>query len=265
MLTIMLHRVLPELRADCYYTQRGTAISRRQLEILLNESQRRGLPLVTSRPVNGQPAICLTFDDGYADNAWAFDRILKAGGRAWLFPVKTYVQQRFSVMDDFAAQLRMYAEEQSSFDLARVRQIIRQVTPNRYRYWRERLTSITQDRCDAELFLNEKDLKQYSAAGIEMGLHGVTHRIWSNLSWSELAWEIRESEDWLTELTGTRPLGACFPHGKEPSEQAVTSLLSAYDCFGVDKPYSQNQVIRRFWLRETHHIGTVLDDYLRRK
>jgi len=261
----MLHRILPKLNADCYYSERGMAISQRQFEMLLDESQRRGLPLVTRRPEKKQPALCLTFDDGYADNSWAFDRIIERDGCAWLFPVKTYVQQNFSVTDDFAAQLKASPKEYSELDLVRLRRIIRRLTPKRYRYWRRRVAAIEIDRCSSDLFLSEEDLQEYSALGIQMGLHGVTHRIWSCLRWKELAWELRESENWLYGLTGVRPTGACFPHGQAPSKRALNSLLNVYDCFGVDKPYKQDQIIRRFWLRETHQISAVLDDYLRKQ
>ncbi|WMP19032.1 polysaccharide deacetylase family protein [Thiothrix lacustris] len=263
MLTLMLHRVMPQMITHDYYVRRGTAISQQKFIELLDAIAEREIPIVLSK--NDQPeraSVCLTFDDGYADNAWAFEQLLQRNLQAWLFPVKNYVIERFSVIDDIASQMTVCPSSTEWLSEPRTRNILMRLQPERYRWLRSCWLGIDIDRCSNSLFLTESEVRHYALQGIHLGIHGVTHRIWSSLSEYQLKKEIEQCHDWIQSLTGIAPLAACFPHGKAPTENIMQSVLADYQCFGVDKNYLNSSIERRMWLMESTDIRKKLDEYL---
>lgn len=262
MLTLMLHRVLPGPASDNYYYRRGTAISREKFLSLLAAIEDRGLPLVTRPPGDTEKAVCLTFDDGYADVAWALDKLLERDASAWLFPVMKFAQTGFSVMDDLAAWIDARPAFRVLEGQPRVRSVARRLDAARYKRLRQRLLGVSADRCDPELFLSEEKLSGYSSRGIRLGVHGVTHKIWTSLGSRLFDLEIYPAVRWLNNLSDTAPEAFCLPHGKAPETKQTRRLNRLGLCFGVDHEYEEPGIIKRRWIQESTDIGLLLEAYL---
>ncbi|WP_367142342.1 polysaccharide deacetylase family protein [Marinobacter sp. HL-58] len=80
-------------------------------------------------------------------------------------------------------------------------------------------------------------------------MHGLSHRVWTDLSSRELQQEVSGSIHWLSCLGHFKPSAICMPHGKINSR--VYQALETYGLplVGVDHKYKQ-PVIRRSWVKE---------------
>lgn len=252
---LMLHRVLPVFDADNYYFQRKTAISWQRFMTLLDEIEAKGLvTLPASALAHAIPdsAIFLTFDDGYIDNVEAFDEILRRKMTATLFPVKQFVQQGFSPIDDMAQHF-MNADSipediKHSLLTGRLKRLLRSIASHRYRRLRQRWFNIEQD--SPGIFMNEKQIRFYSERGIELGIHGVSHRVFTQLGTTRLLSELSESARWLEYLGQKSKPPLCFPHGK--FNHSVLNLASGFSSvyLTVDQQTEGGGVWRRMWVVE---------------
>lgn len=65
-----------------------------------------------------------------------------------------------------------------------------------------------------ELVMGPAELKEFAAHPlVSLGAHTVTHRKLCRLPAEGAAGEMRESADWLADLTGQRPLAIAYPYG----------------------------------------------------
>ena len=263
--TLMLHRVLPQLQAGGYYLRRGTAIDAACFHRLLDALEHSGARTVTPLDVDdddddddgdGQRCrVCITFDDGYADIAPALDALLARGMCATIFAVKEYCVNNFSPIDDAAAWLDATTDAPpqliASLTDGAMKKRMRNLSSRRYRRLRERLFGLG-DHPDAAQFLTERQLRDYHARGVAIGIHGCTHRVWSNLSAPQLRAEIEQAANWLRGI-GVRDIaGLCFPHGRHRTLcdlGPAVARLAAVGVFGVDAPYADPAVTRRIWIR----------------
>tara|TARA_B100000519_G_scaffold201404_1_gene216847 strand:+ start:620 stop:1408 length:789 start_codon:yes stop_codon:yes gene_type:complete len=62
-------------------------------------------------------------------------------------------------------------------------------------------------------FVNEKRIVMASEAGMEIGVHGTTHRMLSNCSNDEIIWEFKNCREYLESLTGQNIISASMPGG----------------------------------------------------
>jgi len=224
MKTLMLHRVLPR-RTDNYYFRRGTAISFDQFRRLLDALEAHGwqsvTPLDSARSLDGDATadrrVCITFDDGYADNARAFDELLARDLRATVFVVKDFVVDNFSPIDDMAAWLDDAPDAPAGLtaspESGRIKMMLRNLSAQRYRRLRARHFAV-DDHANAASFLTEQQLRRYHSRGIAIGIHGCSHRVWSRLPAAKLRVEIIDAARWLRGLGVERIAGLCFPHGQ---------------------------------------------------
>lgn len=266
----MLHRVLPR-RVDNYYFRRGTAISfdhfRRLLDAL--ETHRRlGVTPLSSHDdrAAADRRVCITFDDGYADNAAAFDELLARGLRATLFVVKDFIVDNFSPIDDMAARLDdapdVPAALAASLETGRIKKMLRNMSAQRYRHLRARHFA-AEDHKHAARFLTEQQLRDYHRRGIAIGIHGGTHRVWSRLPAARLRAEINQTARWLRELGVDRIAGLCFPHGQYRCCENLgdeIAQLAAVGLFGVDKKYADPAVTPRIWVKQDTDVGRLFAD-----
>lgn len=262
MLTLMLHRVLAGVPSEHYYYRRGTAISQSKFLALLRTIEDHNLPIVTEPEGSPDKAVCLTFDDGYADAGWALERLLERDASAWVFPVMQYAQEGFSVMDDLAAWIDARFQLRALEENPRVRHLARRLNVARYRRLRKRFLGLAVDRCDPALFLSELKLAGFAARGIRLGVHGVTHRIWPSLGERLFEQEIEPALRWLRGLGEAAPERFCLPHGKVPAVQMLHQLNHLGICLGVDRKYEEPGIIRRHWVKEYTDIGALLEAYL---
>lgn len=242
---LMLHRVLEQYDPNNYYYQRGTAISWQRFNTCL-------LWAVECRE-QGLPGPVFSFDDGYADNEPAIKALLSAGLPVVLFPVRDFVLTGFSPIDDMAArlnqgELELSAKLRASLIGGKLKACLAKLNADQYRAYRQRWFAIDEDASSAA-FLSELQLRELVSMGLQLGVHGVSHRIWTEISPADLHAEIQGSLEWLSSLGCKHPFGLCMPHGKINVD--VYQALSAYSLplFGVDQDYPF-AVLRRRWLKE---------------
>lgn len=72
---------------------------------------------------------------------------------------------------------------------------------------------ITKDFIGREGFIDEKGIMMASEAGMEIGVHGITHRMLSNCSNDEIIWEFSHCKQYLESLTGQKVVSASMPGG----------------------------------------------------
>jgi len=72
---------------------------------------------------------------------------------------------------------------------------------------------ITKDFIGREGFIDEKGIMMASEAGMEIGVHGTTHRMLSNCSNDEIIWEFSHCKQYLESLTGQKVVSASMPGG----------------------------------------------------
>ena len=72
---------------------------------------------------------------------------------------------------------------------------------------------VTKDFIGREGFIDEKGIMMVSEAGMEIGVHGTTHRMLSNCSNDEIIWEFSHCKHYLESLTGQTVVSASMPGG----------------------------------------------------
>ena len=73
---------------------------------------------------------------------------------------------------------------------------------------------ITKDFIGREGFVDEKNIIMAAEAGMEIGVHGTTHRMLSNCSIDEIIWELSNCRQYLESLTGQKVISASMPGGE---------------------------------------------------
>ena len=251
----MLHRVLPVFDKNNYYFQRGTAISWQRFIDLLDQIEKRQLKtaVISDLSNNQENTVYLTFDDGYKDNAQAFDEILKRGMVATLYPVKNFIETDFSPIDNMAHYLMQYP--QIDFDLkqslisGRLKHLLRKLSVKRYCYLRSKWFGLNENNKRESIFLTTEQLKKYVKKGIELGIHGCSHRTFTTLSKEQLKQELVTAKDWLTSLGNKNHFSICFPHGQYNQEVIQFCLGYSKLLLGVDTK-TINPVLRRIYIKE---------------
>ena len=254
---LMLHRVLPEHDPDNYYFERDTAISWNRFTCLLDQIEAERLQTLPvsalGRASNGR-SVFITFDDGYADNADALNEILKRGMKATLFPVKQFIQEGFSPIDDMAFHLMEHndvpSELYSSLMSGRLKKLLRRLSVHKYRYLRRKWFGLVEDASPKDLFLTDQQLADFVSRGVELGIHGSSHRIFTSMSDSDLLQELSESKDWLNSIGVNGRLSICFPHGShDPRTSKICSNFGEF-LLGVDALPTCGSVQRRIHIKE---------------
>ncbi len=255
----MLHRVLPEFAPNNYYFLRKTAISWQCFIGFLDKIESMNWqvkPLSTIKFCNPKRDVFISFDDGYADNHFALHEIHRRGMSATLFPVKIFSQTNFSPIDDMAHHL-MKSEisnttKKSLLD-GRLKRLIRKLDPLQYRRLRKDWFEVNEDAQHGQLFMSETDLKYWCKSGIELGIHGTSHRVFTSLTPQQLNKELTISRTWLYSLGAQACLPICFPHGKYNNQ--VIKQCNKFTSFliGVDAEKSSPSVYRRIQICENNN------------
>lgn len=257
----MLHRVIEHYDEDDYYFQRKTAISwNKFIELLdlieMNSWKTKPISNITMGFTDQD--VFITFDDGYEDNCNALDELIRRGMTATVFPVKDFSLTGFSPIDDMAQHVMASNDITPSLLQSllggRIKKLLRGMSALRYRYYRKHWFSITIDADNSDLFMSEQQLKRYCAQGIELGIHGRSHRAFINLTSSELYSELIGSLNWLKSLGSMSAVSICFPHGKHNEQviklsQSVGQILLGVDCDTLD-----SAVLRRVHVTEDYNV-----------
>lgn len=257
----MLHRVLKSYDPNNYYFQRNTAISWKRFLNLLDEIQKNDW---ITRPISyissgySSKDIFITFDDGYSDNRDAIDEILRRGMVATIYPAMDFVKNRFSPIDDMAHHLMaepvISKEISESLLNGRLKKILRAISAPRYRYLRNKWFGIKLDAINPSLFMTEELLIHYSKSGVELGIHGISHRVFTQLPKSTLINEITDSVNWILNLTNISPKSICFPHGKHDIGVVALSLKHTNLLLGVEGGSFCTPVLPRIHIKEHENV-----------
>jgi len=98
--------------------------------------------------------------------------------------------------------------------------------------------------------LDADGIREAAAAGMEIGSHGLRHVDLTTVDEGELAREVGESRALLAELTGTPPVGFCYPYGAvDPRAiRTVRHTGYAYACAVDPGPHAGPHALPRAYI-----------------
>ena len=114
---------------------------------------------------------------------------------------------------------------------------------------------ITKDFVGRQGFVDEKGIIMASEAGMEIGVHGTTHRMLSNCSNDEIIWEFRNCRKYLESLTGQNIISASMPGGDWNKNIASCAKDAGFKnlCIstpGINYPYTNSYKLKRIAIKE---------------
>jgi len=80
-------------------------------------------------------------------------------------------------------------------------------------------------------YMSDEQLRQLTVDGHVVGVHGHSHRPFSELD-EELHDDVARNVDYIGQATGRRPDWVCYPYGRKtaiPDEEALADLFSSFD------------------------------------
>lgn len=184
-------------------------------------------------------AACITFDDGYRDNAEVAVPVLKEyglcstffvstgfldGGRMWNDTIIEFVRQA----PGDALDLSMIGGEPApiaTMDQRRqvARELVLMLRRLSYDERSERVAALIGDGSGlrADLMMTSVQVKELLSQGMEVGAHTVTHPILSRLDQGRAYKEIEQSKANLEHVLGERVSLFAYPNGKPGKDYGV--------------------------------------------
>jgi peptidoglycan/xylan/chitin deacetylase (PgdA/CDA1 family) len=207
-----------------------------------------GLEEAIERLKNGslpRRALCITFDDGYADNATVALPILLKHRLVATFFITTGVLDGGRMWNDSVIEA-MRAADSGMLDLERwglgahrlsdaasrkraVDDVIRSI---KYRAPPERaeiaagIAQLAGRAARSDLMMTSEQVRTLARAGMEIGAHTVTHPLLKNLSDGDARREIADSRDRLRDILGRDVRVFAYPNGKPGKDYAARDVSS---------------------------------------
>lgn len=232
---LIYHRVLPRLdpmRPD----DTDAEEFERQLQGLVGNFNVLSLPEAIVR-LRSQSlparAACVTFDDGYADNATVALPILQRWGVPATFFISTGFLDGGCMWNDAlieavrlasGAQLDLTSAELGCPSIATMkeRRLVAQRLITTLKYIppveRDRQVQVVVESASAvipnNLMMRSDQVRLLSDAGMTIGAHTVTHPILTTLGYAAARKECADGKDQLEALTGSRVSYFAYPNGK---------------------------------------------------
>ena len=95
---------------------------------------------------------------------------------------------------------------------------------------------ITKNFVGRQGFVDERGIVMASEAGMEIGVHGTTHRMLSNCSNDEIIWEFINCRKYLESLTGQNIISASMPGGDWNKNIASCAKNAGFKNLCISKP-----------------------------
>ena len=240
---LMLHRVADTCDAGGFAPNRPWTIRPGALEAVIRLAQGRGLEGVSMvealRRISSEgqdPFFCLTFDDGYADNAEVAWPICQRLG----VPITVYVTSGLCTGQDAAwwylLEAAISASNRLSFELEgkshawrfdddaqrtrafdEAEALLRVASRDARRTVCAELSEVVGEagtRRIRDLFLDQQSLHSFGREdGVVLASHSVSHASLANCPEDELRFELERSASDLEAITGERPQHFAFPYG----------------------------------------------------
>lgn len=192
-------------------------------------------------------AVCITFDDGYANNFTVAMPLLRARGLpATVFVAPAYLNGG-AMFNDLVFEACRVAP--ADFDLtelglgrvaltdagARIQaaqQVVdrlKYLTPTERRQAAERLVERVNATGSVDLMMTDEQVAEMSRQGIEIGAHTMTHPILARIPESTARDEIVQSRQRLEAITGQPVLSFAYPNGRPVRDYASEHVRAVRD------------------------------------
>lgn len=177
-------------------------------------------------------AVCVTFDDGYRDNAETALPILKLGIPATFFIATGYLDRGRMFNDSVIEAIRQapggaidltglglgsHTLTDTASRKALIEHIVGEIKyrPARQRSaFAERIAEAAGVELPADLMMSFDQVREVSGAGMDIGGHTVTHPILREIPDEQAEREITRCREELAALTGQSPRIFAYPNGK---------------------------------------------------
>jgi peptidoglycan/xylan/chitin deacetylase (PgdA/CDA1 family) len=206
-----------------------------QMELLSNYFNPLSLPEALRLMDAGrlpERAVCVTFDDGYADNAHLAAPVLRKwnipatifiatkyldGGIMWndavIELVKHSEQQRIDLSDSGLGVFYLNSENRKSICARSIIQHIKYRSPCERDDFISSLKEITGAQLPVDLMLSTAQVRALAAEGLEIGGHTDSHPILCSMQERQAREEIAKGKARLEEIIGSRLRFFAYPNG----------------------------------------------------
>lgn len=237
-----LHHVRPEA-PSIIGPNRHLEVTPEFLDLAIRQLKKLGYDFVPLSDVpgrlktpSGKPFAAFTLDDGYRNNAeHALPVFARHGVPFTVFIAQGLAEHRQPLWWEIIGRL-LREQDRVTFDFGQGLETVDLKTPVQqldtfFRFasyvWAREETAAVADLCNLaerygidplamtrELLMGPEELKDFAAHPlVSLGAHTVTHRKLCRLTAEEATREMRQSADWLADLTGTRPTAIAYPYG----------------------------------------------------
>lgn len=248
---LVLHRILPEpdpLFPEAIDAQRFDLMCSWISSMFTTLRLDRAVCLMASGHLPRR-AICITFDDGYADNLQVAAPILQRHGLSATFFIATGFLDGGCMWNDCVTEAfrrtrlswvdlrELLQDPQATFATGTVAErrgaidkVIRQI-----KYMRvdqrlavtNRLVALAKVQLPGNLMMSTAQVQQLLRSGMQVGAHTVTHPILATLTAAQMRDEMTGSKRFLENLLGEAVTMFAYPNGKPDRDYNAQSVAVA--------------------------------------
>lgn len=241
---LMFHRVLPQhlIKSPNAYSDFGTLISQEYFKEVLEIIVDNDFEFVTiskltelnSRQVNTDKFVALTFDDGYCDNFdFAIPILQSCSATATFFPVVNPCRENSVLPLDTYYQ----CVDEMCLSQDKRNEYVKGDIKKQF-YWEDPEKQVeilkeifhTLPTKPKVGYVTDKQLKELSNNGYEIGSHGMTHSllIADYMNEETIEYELQNSKKWLEEVTSKPVTSYCFPAGRYNNNSVRIAKAAGY-------------------------------------